>query len=145
MANDKLDALRAKYPQENEFWDYMTSQWGKKVHMWVVGYRNLPYAGQDTNAAIEGYHGFLKSVLKAERSCMVGRRVDWTITSLSEDVHDHFWYKGLRKDKGFIENKKMQDVAVSALMKAWEIPDSDVAYQPKTTTLTCVLVQVVAL
>ncbi|KAG0597314.1 hypothetical protein M758_UG327600, partial [Ceratodon purpureus] len=26
----------------------------------VVGYRNLPYAGQDTNAAIEGYHGFLK-------------------------------------------------------------------------------------
>ena len=39
--------------------------------MWVVGYRNLPYAGQDTNAAIEGYHGFLKSVLKAERSCMV--------------------------------------------------------------------------
>ena len=126
-ANDKLNALRAKYPREKEFWDYMTSQWGKKIHMWVVGYRNLPYAGQDTNAAIEGYHGFLKSVLKAERSRMVGRRVDWTITSLTEDVHDHFWYKGLRKEKGFIENKKMQDVVVSALMKAREIPDSDVA------------------
>jgi hypothetical protein len=52
--------------------------------MWVVGYRNLPYAGQDTNAAIEGYHGFLKSMLKSERSRMVGRRVDWTITALTE-------------------------------------------------------------
>lgn len=41
-----------------------------------VGYRNLPYAGQDKNAAIEGYHSFMKSILKSERSRMVGRRVD---------------------------------------------------------------------
>jgi hypothetical protein len=77
----------------------MTSQWDKKIHMWVVRYRNLPYADQDTNVAIEGYHGFFKSTFKPKNSRTVGRCVDWTITSLIEDIHDHFWYKGLRKKK----------------------------------------------
>lgn len=99
-----------------------------EVQMWVVGYRNLPYAGHDTNAAIEGYHGFLKSMLKSERSRMHGRRVDWTITALTEDVHDHYWYKSLRKEKGFIDNKKMQDYAATAILKARDIPDSDVSF-----------------
>ena len=125
-AKDKLDELSKKYPEDKEFWDYMQKQWQNKAHMWVVGYRNLPYAGQDTNQAIEGYHGFLKSMLKSERSRMVGRRVDWTITALTEEVHDHFWYKGLRKEKGFVDNKKMQNFAVTALMKARDIPDVDV-------------------
>lgn len=126
-AKDRLEALCKKYPREKDFWNYMEAQWLNKVHMWVVGYRNLPYAGQDTNAAIEGYHGFLKAVLKSERSRMVGRRVDWSITCLTEDVHDHFWYKGLRKDSGFVDNQKMQDFAVSAIVKARLIPDSDVS------------------
>ena len=125
-ASEKLQELSKKYPKHKDFWDYMIKQWQDKAHMWVVGYRNLPYAGQDTNAAIEGYHGFLKSILKSERSRMVGRRVDWTITALTEEVHDHFWYKGLRKETGFIDNKKMQDYAVTALIKARDIPDCDV-------------------
>ena len=57
---------------------------------WMVGYWNLPYVGQDTNAAIEGYHGYSKSMLKLENSRMVGRRVDWTITALTKEMHDHF-------------------------------------------------------
>lgn len=126
-AATRIDDLSRKYPMEVEFWEYMKVQWLKKVHMWVVGYRNLPYAGQDTNAAIEGYHGFLKSVLKSERTRMVGRRVDWSITTLTEEVHDHFWYKRLRKEMGFVDNKKMQDVVVSALVRARNIPDSDVS------------------
>ena len=36
--------------------------------MWVVRFRNLLYAGQDTNAAIES----MKSILKAKRSRMMG-------------------------------------------------------------------------
>lgn len=63
--------------------------------MWVVGYRNLPYVGQDMNANIERYHEFLESILKSERSCMVGRRVSCIVDTLMEEVHDHFWYKGL--------------------------------------------------
>ena len=44
--------------------------------MWIVGFRNLLYAGQDTNATIESYHSYMKFVLKAERSRMTGHRVD---------------------------------------------------------------------
>jgi hypothetical protein len=39
----------------------MEENWPHKIHMWVVGFQNLPYLGQDTNAAIESYHGTLKS------------------------------------------------------------------------------------
>ena len=122
----KIDELEKKYPQESEFWEYMRMQWLDKVHMWVVGYRNLKYCGQDTNAAIEGYHGFTKSILRSERSRMTGRRVDWCITALTEDVVDHYWYKDLRKEKGFIDNKKLQDCVVDSILKARAIPDEDV-------------------
>ena len=122
----KIDELEKKFPQESEFWEYMKTQWLDKVHMWVVGYRNLSYCGQDTNAAIEGYHGFTKSILRSERSRMTGRRVDWCITALTEDVVDHYWYKDLRKEKGFIDNKKCQDTVVDSILKARAIPDDDV-------------------
>lgn len=125
-AKEKFEALGKRYPSEKEFWEYMEGQWLHKVHMWVVGYRNLPAAGQDTNAAIEGYHGFMKSILKSERTRMVGRRVDWCIHALTEDVVDHYWVKSLHKEWGFVDNKKKQGIAVSSLMRARLIPDSDV-------------------
>jgi hypothetical protein len=43
-----------------------------KLDMWLTGNRHLPHAGQDTNAAIESYHGNMKAVLKASK----GRLVD---------------------------------------------------------------------
>ena len=104
----------------------MKEYWVEKTHMWVVGFRNLHYYGQDTNAAIEGYHGFAKSILKSKRSKMTGRRVDRCITALTEDVLDHYWYKDLRKEKGFVDNKKMQDKVVDSILKARLIPDTDV-------------------
>ena len=41
-AVQKLQELEISYPAANEFWDYVRQQWLPKVHMWVVGYRNLP-------------------------------------------------------------------------------------------------------
>jgi hypothetical protein len=32
-----------------------------KTHMWVVGFQNLPYVGQDTKVVIESYHAILKA------------------------------------------------------------------------------------
>lgn len=93
--------------------------------MWVVGYQNLPYTCHDTNADIEKYYRFLKSKLRSESSCMVGRRVDWTITILTKEVHDHFWYKGLRKENSFVDNKKIAFLVVSALMKVCDIQNVD--------------------
>ena len=131
-AKSRIEELEKKYPQEVEFWDYMKEYWIEKAHMWVVGFRNLKYCGQDTNAAIEGYHGFAKSILRSERSRMTGRRVDWCITALTEDVLDHYWYKDLRKESGFIDNKKLQDITVESILKARKIPDSDVTLPEET-------------
>ena len=101
-------------------------------------FRNLDYCGQDTNAAIEGYHGFAKSILKSERSRMTGRRVDWCITALTEDVLDHYWYMDLRKQMGFVDNKKMQDSIVNSILKARSIPDDDVTLPLKDVDVALV-------
>jgi hypothetical protein len=50
----------------------MEENWLHKTHMWVVGFQNLPYIGQDTNATIESYHGTLKAQLKSRKSRLVG-------------------------------------------------------------------------
>ena len=86
----------------------------------------MSYCGQDTNTAIKGYHGFAKPILKSKRSRITGRRVDWCITALTEDVLDHYWYKDLREEKGIVDNKKMQDCFVESILKARAIPNEDV-------------------
>jgi hypothetical protein len=56
-----LEYITNKYPTTNVFWKYMEENWWHKTHMWVVGFWNLPYVGQDTNVAIESYRGTLKA------------------------------------------------------------------------------------
>ena len=123
----KLQHLERTYPRAVEFWEYVNLQWLPKVHMWVVGYRNMPYAGQDTNAAIELYHNYMKSILKVEKSRMTSIRVDWCIHDLTGDVYTHYWYSSLTKIHGFVENQKEHSITVSTLVLTWEIPDSNVS------------------
>ena len=124
----KILDLTAKYPSAKEFWQYVEEQWLFKAHMWVGGYKELPYASQDTNAAIEGYHSTLKATLKAAKCHMLGRRVDWLVHELTGEVLTHFWYQNLRKRFGFVINKRHEQIVVQALLKAWNIPDSNVAF-----------------
>jgi hypothetical protein len=58
--------------------------------MWVVGFRNLPYVGQNTNVVIENYCGTLKAQLKLGKSRLVGCRVDWCIHELVKDVFSQY-------------------------------------------------------
>jgi hypothetical protein len=55
------------------FWMYVKSKWLSKIEMWVVSNRNLPYAWQDTNAAIENYHANLKATLGQSKGRFHGR------------------------------------------------------------------------
>ena len=119
----KIMHLTKKYPLAMEFWRYVEEQWLFRAYMWVVGYRKLPYAGQDTNAAIEGYHSTLKATLKSGKCCMVGHRVDWLIHELTGEVLTHFWYQCLRKRFGFVINKRHEYIVIGALLKARNIPD----------------------
>ena len=92
--------------------------------MWVVGHRNLPYAGQDTNAAIESYHSNLKATLRASKGRAHGRRLDWVIYELTEDILSHYWYQSMRKQHGFVPNLKQEQFIINVVLKAREIPDS---------------------
>jgi len=57
------------------------SKWLPKIGMWVVGYHNLPYARQDTNATIENYHPNLKATFHSSKG-FHGRQVDRAIHAL---------------------------------------------------------------
>jgi hypothetical protein len=74
--------------------------------MWVVGFQNLPYGRQDTNATIESYHGTLKAQLKLGKSRLIGCRVDWCVHELVGDVFTQYWYQSLHKNFGFVNNKR---------------------------------------
>jgi hypothetical protein len=91
-AMNRLQYITSKYPATNVFWKYMEENWQHKTHMWVVGFRNLPYVGQGTNAIIESYHGTFKAQLKLGKSRLVGCRVDWCIHELVKDVLTQYWY-----------------------------------------------------
>ena len=98
--------LSLKYPLATDFWRYVEEQWLFKAYMWVVGYRELLYVGQDINATIEGYHATLKAMLKSGKCCMLGCRVDWLVHELIGEVLTCFWYQNLRKCFGFVMNKR---------------------------------------
>ena len=122
----KIMHLMKKYPLAIDFWRYVEEQWLFWAHMWVVGYRELLYAGQDTNVAIEGYHSTLKATLKSRKCRMVGHRVNWLIHELTGEVLIHFWYQCLRKRFGFVINKRHEYIVVGTLLKARNILDNHV-------------------
>ena len=92
--------------------------------MWVVGFRNLPYARQDTNVAINSYHNYMKSTLKVERSRMTRQRVDWCIQALTGDGLIYYWYLALRKKYDFVENRKKCAIIAFAFILARDISDT---------------------
>ena len=120
----QMTALMDRFPVVDSFWAYFNKQWADKTPMWVVGHRNLPYAGQDTNAAIESYHSNLKATLRASKGRAHGRRLDWVIYELTGEILSHYWYQAMRKQHGFVPNLKQEQFVINAVLKAREIPDS---------------------
>jgi len=89
-----------------------------------VGNCNLPYAGHDTNAAIENYHANLKAIFCSSKGRFHGRCVDWAIHGLIGDVLVHYWYKSLRRNHGFVVNRKQEQFVINVLLKAKMILDA---------------------
>lgn len=87
-----------------------------KADMWVIGNRNIPHAGQDTNAAIESYHSSMKAILKASRGRFFGRRVDWLIYKLTNNVINRYEFNQYLKESGFVDNRKSERVVINSLL-----------------------------
>lgn len=150
-ALSQLDSISNSRPLATSFMKYMNEVWRAKTPMWCVGARRIPHAGQNTNAAIESYHCNLKSVLNSAKERFVGRRMDWLIYHLTGDVLTHYWYSVQCKAFGFIRNRKQEGIVASAIIRANDIPDTnvlicedeDVAFvgsvnnRPKVWTVKC--------
>jgi hypothetical protein len=123
QAQQKFDDLKLQFPQALEFFVYFEKQWMPKMCMWVIGFRNVPHAGQDTNAAVESYHANMKSIMSEARQKFQGRRMDWLIYELTGDVHTHYWYAVQCKLYGFIANRNAEHIVASTVLWARGIPD----------------------
>lgn len=147
-ARERFQFIKAKYPQAKAFFVYFETTWIPKIEMWVKGFRNMPHANQDTNAAVESYHANLKALLRMSRSKFDGRRVDWLIYHLLKDVLIHYWYAVQLKLYGFIKNGKAEGIVASAVIRAEEIPDElvkiceeqDIAYVASQTNFPAIWV-----
>ena len=122
----QLDMIANSHPRATTFMRYIKDVWRPKTSMWCVGARRIPHVGQNTNAAIESYHSNLKSILHAAKERFVGRRMDWLIYHLTGDVLTHYWYNVQCKTFGFVRNRKQEFIVVSAIIRANEIPDTNV-------------------
>jgi hypothetical protein len=131
-ARQRFATIRTKVSGANAFWSYVDSTWMKKLDMWVTGNRNIPHAGQDTNAAIESSHSNLKAVLRASRERLVGRRVDWLIDELTNDVINRYEFNAYMKENGFEGNRKRERVVINSLLQARKIPDHCVTLPSET-------------
>ena len=89
-ANKELDKIAERRPSTKRFMKYIDKHWRKKIGMWCISNRNIPHAGQNTNAGIESYHANLKRILYLDKQRFMGRRLDWTADELKDKVTSHY-------------------------------------------------------
>lgn len=83
--------------------------------MFTKCFRLFDHSGQDTNAAIEGYHTALKMMIKAEKQLLLGRRADFLTDQLTGPYLSDQQHRMLAKLAGFVPNSKEERHVVSAL------------------------------
>ena len=96
--------------------------------MWVRASRIVPHSGQDTNGAIEAYHGVLKYKFLGGSKLMRGRRVDWLLHKLTTTCLPYYWYVQMLKDNGFVRNNAIEKVVLNSYERALTIPDDSVTF-----------------
>lgn len=99
---------------------------------WMVAFRNIDHANQDTNAAIEGYHGALKSRMGQHKSRLLGRRLDWLVDILMGEVLEHYKMLAYRKAHGLQLNCRQEELTVNAVLQVGPPPPG----RPPLTTST---------
>jgi hypothetical protein len=137
-AQDQIDALTEERPNAARFMKYVKKHWWDKASMWCISNCTIPHAWQNTNAAIESYHGNLKSILKSSRERFDGRRLDWLIYHLVGDVVTHYWYAVQCKLFGFVRNKNQERIVATAVVRARGIPDCVVRIFPDNEDIALV-------
>lgn len=112
---------------------YYEKYWHCKITKWVINFRQFNHANQNTNGAIERWHGTLKRYLREEKSTKVGRKVVWLLEQLVNQLEYHYWCMSCMKWQGRVRNRKIEDIIWKAILKARNISDADVKYEEDGT------------
>eukprot|EP01018_Ginkgo_biloba_P037006 Gb_26335 [translate_table: standard] len=98
--------------------------------MWVKAYRDFPHANEETNSAIESYHGFLKTKYLCNRRRKSSHHMDWLIYTLLKKVELYYWNNQNIKDAGFSTNFKLEELKETSWSRDCNILDSDCNLHP---------------
>lgn len=90
--------------------------------MWVVALRLFPHSDQEGSQALEGLHSGLKGGAMRGVKRIVGRRGDWLVHTVFEDVLPHYQRNATLRAAGFGGNQQAAVVA-RALDTARMVPD----------------------
>lgn len=99
---------------------------------WITNLKGMPFASQETCAALELYHSQLKIRLLNEKDPDAYQRVDWLVDKLGTKVQAYFWldeYSG--KDDFSRYWKDEWASGLTAWRKSLMIPDTDVIIDGK--------------
>ena len=76
--------------------------------MWAKAYRKFPHSNQDTNNAIESYHGYIKQKYLSEKNNACHRRVDWLVYVLLTMVKLYYIHMQGLKEARFVRRRKSE-------------------------------------
>ena len=102
--------------------------------MWAKAYRKFPHSNQDTNNAIESYHGYIKQKYLEEKNNACHRRVDWLIYILLTKVVLYYIHMQRLKEVGFIRPRKIEEQLNASKCRANQIPNEDCVADEKGQT-----------
>eukprot|EP01018_Ginkgo_biloba_P034264 Gb_28487 [translate_table: standard] len=82
LVHEALDSFCLEFATEIVFLKYLHDNWilDNKLHM------DFPHANQETNSAIESYHGFLKTKYLCDHRRKSNHHMDWLIYTLVKRV-----------------------------------------------------------
>eukprot|EP01018_Ginkgo_biloba_P021693 Gb_02646 [translate_table: standard] len=98
--------------------------------MWAKAYRDFPHANQETNSAIESYHGFFKTKYLCDHRRKSSRCMDWLMHTLIKKVELYYWNNQNIKDVGFSTNFKLVELKETSWSRACNILHSDCNLHP---------------
>ncbi|KAI5081789.1 hypothetical protein GOP47_0001532 [Adiantum capillus-veneris] len=133
-----LESFYSKYKEEEEFILYFKTYWESKIGMWIRATCNFPHAGQDTNGAIEAYHGHLKYKFLGSSKRLMARRVDWLLHKLTTTCLPFYWFMQQVKDNGFKRNNAIENAIENSYQRALGIPDGYVRHMDSSSSVALV-------
>ncbi|KAJ7526189.1 hypothetical protein O6H91_17G086300 [Diphasiastrum complanatum] len=116
------------------FREYFRKEWmeSEKMSMWLQVANDIQHANHEVNAAIECYHANLKRKHLCSRNRLLGKRMDWLLWVLADDIEWSYEHMEQAKPLDKAENFEDQKIVPSCFVEARLIPDHDVYLPPCT-------------